>query len=361
MREALQAIVARDVERYPEMPGRMLAVLGPGIDVEVAAGVADVEARKPLTPGRRFRIASVTKTFVAAAALRLHEEGRLDLDAPIAGLVAPRTVELLRSGGYEADLTTTRHLLTHTSGIYDFAADAYGPMTDDGFMAAIRADPGRRWSREDQLRFAIEHGEPYGPPGGVFAYSDTGANLVGEIVERRSGRSLGAAIRELVGSERLGLAHTYHESLEPEPLGLPPIAGQYEGDFDVWRYDASVDLWGGGGLVSTCGDLARFFRALLGGDVLRSPDTLELMRTVPGAPAADADDPDARGEAANTGMFLFRRRHGDLTSWGHGGYWGTVAATCPELDVTVVAQDGQAWMPDAYRKADLVGEVLELV
>jgi len=361
MRDALQAIVTRDAERYPAIPGRLLYVLAPGIDVEVAAGASDRATGEPLTPGRRFRIASVTKPFVAATALRLREEGLLDVDESVERLVAPGTVTLLRAGGYDPGAITTRHLLTHTSGVYDFTADAYGPMTDDGFMAAIRADPGRRWTREEQLRFGIDHGRPYGAPGSVFAYSDTGANLVGEIVERLTGRTLGAAMRELVGFERLGLRHTYHESVEPEPPDLPPVAGQYEGDFDIWRYDASADLWGGGGLVSTCRDLARFFRGLLRGEVFREASTLELMCTLPGAPPIDPDDDDAAAEAANTGMFLFRRRDGHHETWGHSGYWGTVAATCPALDATVVAQDGQAWTPDGYRKGDVVGEVLDLL
>jgi D-alanyl-D-alanine carboxypeptidase len=357
MEALLQRLVDRDVERYPGMPGRLLHVLGRGIDVEVAAGVADRPTGEPLTPGSRFRIASVTKPFVAAAALRLHEDGELDLDQPIEKLVDDETVAELRRGGYRPDAITTRHLLTHTSGVYDFAADAYGPPTDDGYVAACLADPSRRWTRIEQLRFAIDHGRPYGEPGAVFSYSDTGANLVGEIIERLTDRSMGAAIRELVGFEPLGLRHTYHESVEPEPADLPPIAHQYEGDFDVWRYDPSVDLWGGGGLVSTCADLARFFRALLR-DVFRQPETLATMCTLPNRPPANEED---AGEAARTGMFLVRHEANEHVLWGHGGYWGTSVATCPDLDLTVVTQDGQANMPEGYRKAAIIDEVLALL
>ena len=96
--------------------------------------------------------------------------------------------------------------MTHTSGIYDFAASAYDPSIDDGFDAAIAADPTHRWTREEQLRFAIDHGEPYGPPGAVYCYSDTNANLVGELLERETGTTMGAAIRDLVGYDRLGTA-----------------------------------------------------------------------------------------------------------------------------------------------------------
>ena len=358
MRALLQRIVDRNVQAYPEMPGQLLHVLGGGLDTEVAAGLANRATGEPLVPGYRFRIASVTKTFVAAATLRLHEDGELDLDQPIDGLVGEETIALLREGDYRPEAITTRHLLTHTSGVYDFAADAYGPATDDGFVAACLADPGHRWTRTEQLRFAIDHGKPYGAPGEVFCYSDTGANLVGEIIERRTGQTLGAAIRDLIGFERLGLGHTYHESIEPEPASLPPIAHQYEGDFDIWRYDPSVDLWGGGGLVSTCADLARFFRALLRNDVFRKPTTLATMCTLPGRPPVH---PTEAREAAATGMFLARHATGEHVFWGHGGYWGTSVATSPELDLTVVTQDGQAHMPPSYHKAAVLDEVLALL
>jgi D-alanyl-D-alanine carboxypeptidase len=358
MQALLQRLVDRDVERYPEMPGQLLHVLGRGIDVEVAAGVAERATGEPLTPRRRFRIASVTKPFVAAAALRLHEDGELDLDQPIEKLVDDQTAAELRRGGYRPDAITTRHLLTHTSGVYDFAADAYGPPSDDGYVAACLADPSHRWTRLEQLRFAVDHGRPYGEPGEVFCYSDTGANVVGEIIERLTDRSMGVAIRELVGFERLGLRHTYQESVEAEPPDLPPIAHQYEGDFDVWRYDPSVDLWGGGGLVSTCADLAWFFRALLRDDVFRHPETLATMCTLPNRPPANEDD---AGEARRTGMFLVRHEANGHVFWGHGGYWGTSVATCPELDLTVVTQDGQAHMPEGYRKAAIIDEVLALL
>ena len=65
----------------------------------------------------------MTKTFTAAAILRLVEQGRLGLDDPIADHLAPATLELLRRGGYDPDAIHVRHLLMHTSGLYDYASD----------------------------------------------------------------------------------------------------------------------------------------------------------------------------------------------------------------------------------------------
>ena len=87
--------------------------------MSVAAGVADRAAATPLAPGAGFRIASNTKTFTAAAILRLVEQGMLVLDTPIADLLAPETVDALRAGGYQPEAINARQVLQRTSGIYD--------------------------------------------------------------------------------------------------------------------------------------------------------------------------------------------------------------------------------------------------
>ena len=268
--------------------------------------------------------------------------------------------ELLRRGGYDTDAITLRHLLTHTSGIYDFAADAYDPSIRDGFTSQVYRDLGRRWSRLEQIEFAVSHGTPYGPPGERFGYSDTGACLVGEVLERATDLTMGAAIRELVGYERLGLEHTWQESIEPEPASLPPLSHQYEGGYDVADMDASIDLYGGGGLMSTCRDLARFFRGLLAGEVFREPSTLESMTTtlidVPLADGvSDEDDP------SSAAMFLFRADVGGEVWWGHDGFWGTTAYTCPARDVTIVAGHQCSGMPDGFSRMTMIGEAFEVV
>jgi D-alanyl-D-alanine carboxypeptidase len=179
---------------------------------------------------------------------------------------------------------------------------------------------------------------------------------VGEILERTTGSTMGVAIRDLVGFERLGLAHTWQETIEPEPPNLPPLSHQYQGPFDVAGFDASVDLYGGGGLMSTCRDLARYLRALLGGEVFREPSTLgQMTRCREGVPLTEEagwlEDPSTHG------MFLFRREIGGETWWGHDGYWGTTAFTCPARDVTIVAGHQRSDMPDAFDRLEILGRV----
>jgi D-alanyl-D-alanine carboxypeptidase len=356
----LQALVEREVDAWPAMPARLLHVLGDGVDVEVAAGVADRATGESLLPGTRFRIASVTKPFVAVSALRLMELGMVQLDASLDVLIPGEYLEVLHDGGYDTAAITLRHLLTHTSGIYDFAASAYDPSITDGFDQAIAADPTHRWTRIEQVRFAMDHGKPYGAPGEIYGYSDTNACLVGAMLERTTGLGMGEAIAGLVGFGRLGLRQTYLESVDPEPADAPQWSHQYERDVDIATIDPSVDLWGGGGLVSTCRDLARFFRALLHGEVFDRPETLATMTTrihgVPAAPEMGIDqDPNDHA------MYLFRTEISGEEWWGHGGWWGTAAHTCPRLDVTVVAGHQQAYMPEGFDRAALIADAFAVI
>jgi D-alanyl-D-alanine carboxypeptidase len=88
---------------------------------------------------------------------------------------------------------------------------------------------------------------------------------------------LAAAYRALLSFDRIGLDHTYLETLEPTPAQAKMRGRQYLGTTDTAGFDPSFDLYGGGGLVSTVDDLARFYRALLGGHVFKKAATLRTM------------------------------------------------------------------------------------
>lgn len=263
---------------------------------------------------------AITKLFTAAAALRLAEEGRLSLAAPIETLIAPETRSLLSGGGYDPAAIRVRDLLGHTSGLYDYAEDA-------AFQASVLADPRKRWTRREQIAFAMRHGRPYGRPGEIGRYSDTGYLILGEIIERASGLPLADAYRRLLRFDQLGLGATWLESLEAAPPGAAPKARQYLGDADVTGLDPSFDLYGGGGLVSTVDDLARFGRALFRGEVFARPETLATalaISTVPRAPG--------HGERA---LIAFAMPVAGHRCWGHGGFWGGALVHCPEVDLTI--------------------------
>jgi D-alanyl-D-alanine carboxypeptidase len=318
----LQGLIDSIVKANPAVPGIALAVLAPRLCLtwSGASGVADRATKAPLTSQHPFRIASNTKTYTAAAILRLMEDGRLSVDDVITRHLPATSLAPLRRDGYDVDHITIRHLLTHTAGIYDYAMDSH-------FAPIVFAVPNHRWTRAEQVDSAMVWGAPYAPPGKVFHYTDTGYILLGEIIERLSGKSLAAAYRSLLNFDALGLSSTWLETLEPRPAGVPDLAHQYLGDSDTRGIDPSFDLYGGGGLAATTADMARFTRALFAGGVFAKPTTITLMTTLPDI--ADA----ARAYAFG----MSRQELAGDTYWGHSGFWNTLAEHVPVRDVTVAA------------------------
>ncbi|HOC43861.1 MAG TPA: serine hydrolase domain-containing protein [Thermoanaerobaculales bacterium] len=345
----LQALVDTTVREHPNVPAVALAVIAPrlGLDWDGAAGVADPASGAPMTPERPVLVASNTKTFVAAAVLRLVEQGRLGLDDPVAGRLSPELVEMLRGDGYDPQAIRLRHLLTHTSGLYDHTDSPH-------YGERILADPMHRWTRSEQVAAAMAWGDPLGMPGEIYCYCDTGYVLLGDVVERAAGAPLPAAVRELVGFERLGLSSTWWELLEPRPAGVPERANQLDGNLDSFAVDPSIDLYGGGGLTAPMGDLARFMRALFTGQVFAKPATLETMlTTIPGA-AAGPGEPGPRTTPDVYRMGVFVVEEGGLTVYRHTGYWATVASYAPALDVALAAvvtqRDGKALLGELEKR-----------
>ena len=353
--QALQRLVDATVSENEAIHGAALHVSSPtlGLSWEGAAGLADPTAGAPMTPQHPVRIASNTKTYVAAAVLRLSEQGRVDLDDPIAAHLPEELVEALRSDGYRPEEMTIRHLLTHTSGLFDHS-------DSERYEEAIVAEPQRRWTRAEQVRGAVDWGEPLGGPGELFSYADTGYVLLGAIVEQVEGRPLHEAVRELLGFEKLGLAATWWETLEPRPDGVPERAHQFLGDLDVTGFDPSFDLYGGGGLASTVGDMAVIMQALFAGGLYENPGTADTMlTTVEGVRARPEGDRAGLPPGAYR-MGVWVVEVGGFTTYRHSGFWGTLATWVPALDLTLAATVNQNRCGEALdelvRKAIVVAD-----
>jgi len=339
---ALDSVLAAQFARSPAVPGIVARVDAPGLRWERAVGKADRAAGTPLSVGNTFRIASVTKTFTAAAVLTLVDQGRVTLDAAVARYLPPPYPGLLRRGGYDPDLITVRMLLDHTSGLYDYA-------TDDGYRETALADLQRHWLPVEQIGWAMDHGRPYGAPGALFHYSDTGYVLLARIVESVTGSAQAAAYRRLLRYDRLGLTATWFESLEPAPGTAGARAHQYyvdataDLDVDTYTADPSFDLYGGGGLVSSVADLDRFYRALLDGRVLSRAALRTMLTLVP------------TGNDDGAGMGIFPRRIEGTTCWWHNGFWGSAVLYCPQrrlaVAVTVNAFTADRTTPSALADA----------
>jgi D-alanyl-D-alanine carboxypeptidase len=313
--EELQAIIDRTLAENPGAPGVAVHVICPamGLDWSGVAGHPDHGAPEPLTPRHTVRIASNTKTYTAATMLRLVEEGRLNLDDPLSSHLLPAERQLLEGDGYDTGAMTLRQVLSHTSGLADHS-------DGDTYAARIFAEPEHHWTRDEVLQLCVDLFDPVGAPGERYQYSDTGYILLGAIVERTTGDNLGRSARRLLAYDRLGLDVTYWEIMEAPPAAAGPRAHQYLGPVDCTDFHASIDLYGGGGLVTDVAELARFLRLLLAGAVFTHDATLVTM---------------TGGGTADYRLGLMAVDLAGHLALGHQGFWNTFAFHVPTLDLTV--------------------------
>ncbi|MCP9623527.1 beta-lactamase family protein [Nocardia otitidiscaviarum] len=248
-----------------------------------------------LGPDSRFRIGSVTKTFVATVVMQLVDEGRIALDGTIADQLAYPV-----PGG---DRITVRQLLNHTSGLYDY-------MKEPGMSTnRWRGDDRFRGYRPEQLLDTAFRHEPYFAPGTDFRYSNTNYIVLGKLVEQVTGNAYGQEIDRRI-LRPLGLAHTLvpgQDASVPEPAVRARRTLDDGTTVDVTEMNPSLD-WAAGEMLSTTADLDTFLNALLSGGLTSPAALAEMMRTVP------------MGQGFHYGLGIERFDApcgGSL--WGHGG------------------------------------------
>lgn len=322
---ALQRGLDAELTANPGRNAAALYVIAPGLDLDVGfvTGFADPGAKEPMTLQHEVRVASVTKSYVAAAAFALEEQGVLSLQASVRDSVSPELVALLEADGYDVDKITLFHLISHRSGIPDYASHRLYQAQIVGYDLW---GSGPEWTVHSQLEFALKHGDPLFEPGAENSYSDTGYILLGNALENATGQDLATAVRTAIGFEALGLTQTWWEKLEAPEIARPR-ARQFVGTFDASNVDASIDLFGGGGLVATQRDVAHGIRAIVAGSMFAEPETKMRMRV-----------PTER----HYGAGLYRMHFTPETCFGHGGYWGLLVAHCPGQDITVALTYTQA-------------------
>ena len=217
------------------------------------SGVESLESGVPIDAETRFYIASIAKTFTATAVLMLYERGQLRLEDRLT-----RWVDGLPACAREVRI---HHLLDHTSGIPDYhevLGDQLSGKTNADILAFVR--------HLDTLEFE---------PGVGYAYSNTGYVLLAEVIERASGKSYEAFLKENIFSP-LGMSHTVVVR-----KGTPEFehrARGYRKDGDRFVPDDYHDVYtvGSGGVYSTIADLARWYSAVVDSRLLK-PTTATIQ------------------------------------------------------------------------------------
>ncbi len=269
-------------------------------------GVGDLRTGEPRSERDRYRVGSITKTFVATVVLQLEAEGRLSLDDTVDEWL-PGVVE---GNGNHGDRITLRQLLNHTSGLYNYTADEEFARTyfaRDGFLEH-RYDT---VTPRQLVAIATAH-EPDFAPGTDWRYSNTNYILAGMVIEEATGRPYAEEVRRRI-IDPLKLRAT---SVPGNRVTLPrPSSRAYSKltesatgpTYDVTRLNPSM-AGPAGEMISDSADLNRFYTALLRGRLLPAEQLAEMTTTVPAMPGA------------SYGLGLIKRELDcGVTVWGHAG------------------------------------------
>jgi CubicO group peptidase (beta-lactamase class C family) len=252
---SIDAIVTKALA-VGETPSASIAIVRDGqIEFAKAYGSARLEPAMPATPDMRYKIASNSKQLTATAILLLAEQHKLSLDDKVARFLPDLT---------RAKDITLRELLTHSSGYSDYYAPDYLPLYMKG-----KVTPGEILDHFAKTPLDFE-------PGSRWQYSNTGYVALGQVVEKVSGQSLMAFLRQRVFS-KLGMKSPIdidHERLgDSDPLGYTHYAlgpmRPVEPEGPGWMSAA-------GELAMTASDLSRWDISLMEGTILKPASTKAL-------------------------------------------------------------------------------------
>ena len=293
--DAIAALAAAKMKEF-NVPGVAIGILDNGVITTRGLGVTNVNDPQPITPHTVFPIASISKTFAATMMMRLAEQGKIDLKAPVRKYLPDFKV---RDESVARDVTVW-NLLTHTAG---WEGQVSGPDRGEDTLRNFTATV-----MPDLMQVA--------PPSAAWSYNNAGFSVSGRVIESVTGKSINRSIEELVF----------------QPLGLK-CAGTTAGDFIVHRFavghanrgnepaamirpfSPSVSVTAGG--VGLCiDDLLSYANFHLGngitagGERVLSKASLEMMRTTQLHKQSTDDD---------IGIAWHLRNVGNLRVAAHGG------------------------------------------
>jgi CubicO group peptidase (beta-lactamase class C family) len=330
-----------ELAREHDVPGAVVAVLLEDEVTEAATGVLNRNTGVPVTTDALFRIGSVTKMYTATLAMCLVHDGKLDLDAPVKVYLPKFRV----ADPQATEAITVRMILCHTSGL-------------DGDLPA---DTGRG---DDCLDVFLNRVAPELPqvtsPGGLFSYSNPAFTILGSVVERVTGQTWDAALRERLLTP-LGAAATMtlpeEAILRRAAVGhLTPGGHRIHGaklvPTDVWGWPRSCGP--AGGIITTAADMIAFARLHLDGGrapdgtLVMSSDQVRLMQE------PQVDVPNKLFAAASGLGWRLRAWDGRTVLW-HGG---NGLAQMAELHVLPHARCAVALVGNSYTSIYLFRDLL---
>ena len=210
----------------------------------------------PLQPVHRFRIASATKTMLAAIVMKLVEQGKMGLDQPIN--------QYISNPLFNAGTITIRQLLNHTSGLYDH-------LNANSFWALPSNNATKVWSLDELITLGNAAG-PQFAPGTKYAYSNTGFVVLGKAVEQVTGKSIEKAFKDLL-LDPIGMPSAFYDNAATAPTTISDLATNNR------SYEYSPTAAGpAGAMVCNAIDLAKYGRAVYGAQYLTNASITEMIK-----------------------------------------------------------------------------------
>ncbi|MGI9644247.1 MAG: serine hydrolase domain-containing protein [Ilumatobacteraceae bacterium] len=293
--------VAEEIERALEDwygfgdTGGAVAAVGLGDGSVHIAFVGDGAPGEPAQPDDLMRIGSITKTYIAALALRLDDAGLLDIDDPVTVYLADLAIE---------SSVTIRDLMAHMSDIVD--------PDSEMLIGLILQDPGRRFEVEELLGLT-EFPTTAADRTGEFTYANSNYLVLGRVIEAVTGTDIVTTLRREI-LEPAELMHTHLAGAETIPDPIVPGNVDLDGD---GREESLVGIpylaiesaaWVAGAMVSTPDDLIGFARALFAGQLISD-----------GALAEMTGNDDLEGTGTGAGLGIFDLGIEGRTSYGNSG------------------------------------------
>ncbi|MFK0248199.1 serine hydrolase [Amycolatopsis azurea] len=294
-----------ELARKHGVPGAVLGITRVGDDVEdtevhASYGVLNTATGVEVTEDSVFQIGSISKVWTSTVVMQLVDEGLLDLDAPIADVVP----ELRLADPDVAKQVTMRHLLTHTSGI-------------DG---DVFTDTGRGDDTLERYVEILDQAAQNHPLGETFSYCNSGFVLMGRVIEKLTGQTWDAAMREKLFAP-LGLTHTV--TLPEEALMFRAAVGHVAGADKEQR---PAPIWGlprnmgpAGLITATTKDVLGFARLHLTGGLTPSGERILTTASATAMASKQADIPDKHSLGDSWGLGWIRDDWSGQRVIGHDG------------------------------------------
>jgi D-alanyl-D-alanine carboxypeptidase len=232
-----------------------------------ASGKAELNSDRPVPQNGRFRVGSITKTFVSTVLLQLAGEGRVDLDAPVVRYLP----------GLIDDRITVRQVLQHTSGLFNYTGAL--PLSPEEFEK-IRY---KHWTPQELLALSTSRPLDF-EPGTKWNYSNTNYVVAGLLIEKITGRPYEKAVEQrILKPLRLSDTEVPGDSVTikgPHARAYWTVAGKPS---EITRLNPSV-AWAAGEMISSTKDLDTFVTALSSGKLLRPAQQAEISKTTAVSP-----------------------------------------------------------------------------